>query len=157
MDFFKVLIGAIIFIYVLLFGLDKIMSKFHKFKKPLFGSLPLLILTVTLIYALVCYIKLINFLTLNELNLDTLQKLLVNDDTYTAIVNFFALLTFYQLLIDRYNKIFAKQFIKLSSLDVITRDVYNQTIKEKDRQHAKEIKMLNKKITDLNSKINHKK
>lgn len=102
-----------------------------------------------------CYYEVFLFLDSTDLQsveakINAILEIFTHNDTYTVMVNLFALLTFYQLLEDRYQKVYSKPFKKLNELEVIIKDLHNQIVKAERDKAIKEIeKKYKAKINEL--------
>ncbi|MEZ7172930.1 hypothetical protein [Sporosarcina sp. OR05] len=128
-------------VFILIFVLQKVGEKWPKLQKKVLWLLPKGIILVAIIYMIISYYELYIFLNQGAVTIETFKTLFIHDKTYVSMVNFFALLTFYQFLEDRYKKIYAKPFNKLSVIEVITKDVHNQILKQECEKVAKEYRM----------------
>lgn len=143
------ILSLITFTYILILAINKVGVKYSNLQKCLFWLLPKGILTVAIIYMFKSYCDL--FIGTQELSrTEFFIEVLSNDKTYSTLVNFFALLTFYQFLEDRYKKNYARPFKKLSELEVISKDVHNQILKRECDEITKKYKA---KIKELKRKL----
>lgn len=124
-NIFVVLIPTIVII-VFLHLLWKI---FPCVKKGMLWLLHNLILLVAILYMMICINELEIFLSANTTNDNEFLYIATHSKTHSSVVNFFALLTFYQLLADRYQSMYSKPFKKLSTLNVITQRDHNLILK----------------------------
>lgn len=111
---------------MMLIAVDKLGRKFPRVQKAVFRSLPLVILLLCVLYMIVSCMKIYKYINKNGIGMESLRVLTSHPNTFTTLVTFFALLTFYQLLQDRFEERNALNFTKLSQLEVVTKDVHNQ-------------------------------
>ncbi|WIL38003.1 hypothetical protein QN089_11760 [Kurthia sp. YJT4] len=141
------LLGIVTFIFIFIIILQVIGNILPKVQKCILYLLPKSIILVAIVYMITCYHELFVFLDASKFTVaENIIKVFNHKDTYVAMVNFFALLTFYQLLEDRYQKVYSKPFNKLSTLEVITKDAHNQILvnerKKLERAHKAKIREL---------------
>ena len=129
-----ILILTILFFIFCLYGVKILLNPKHNNYIVVRRIIPIIILVVIVVYGIASIIRYYAYMTSADA---TLMGLFNHDTTYTTIVNFVTLLAFYQVLVDRVEKLVEKNEIKkleegvpISTVKVITYSEHKKLVKK---------------------------